>query len=242
LHTNPSTVNKVGRRKKVAFIVAAVLLCAFGLIALVGGAYITYLNVGTDAEGYAISQNYPVQTSSSAFALWVAPMRITGAFSWLGNSNIAATKWIVTTPNIGQEVFVGWAKASDVETYLSGFSYESPQSWQWHTEPYAPEINIPSTTTYNQGIPAVLPAQESFWTKTATTTNSTTIYWNPTWNASNGMKVVVIMNADGSSGVHANIQFGFKVPILSWLPYLLIPLGIVLLALGLLMIKKRKKP
>jgi len=234
-------VQKGGHRKKVAFIVAAVLLSAFGLIALVGGAYVLYLNNGTDSEGYAISQPYQVQTSSSAFALWVAPMHITGVFSWLGNTNIAATKWVVSTSNSGQEVFVGWAKASDVDSYLGGFSYESPQAWQWHTIPYAPEINIPSTTTYNQGSPAVPPAQERFWTKTATTTNSTTIYWEPTWNTSEGMNVLVVMNGNGSSGVHANIQLGFKVPILGWLPYLLIPLGIVLLALGLLLVKKRKK-
>jgi hypothetical protein len=243
LANTPSTVTKGGPKKEVAFIIAAVLLCAFGLNALVGGAYVLYLNSGTDSEGYALSQTYPITTASNAFTLWVAPMHGTGSFSWLGNTNIAATKWVVSTSNQEQLIFAGWGKASNVEPYLNAFSFETPQNWNWHTEPYKPQIDIPSTTAYNQGInPTRPPTQENFWTKTATTTNTTAIYWDPNWDAKEGMNSIVIMNADGSSGIHANIQLGFKVPILGWLPYLLIPAGILLLTPGLLLFKRRKKP
>jgi hypothetical protein len=218
------------------------LLLAFGLIALIGGAAVAYLNMGTDSEGYALSEKYHIETSSNAFALWVAPMRVTGVFSALDNSNIAATKWVVTASEPAKEIFVGWAKASDAESYLGKFSYETPDNqWHWRTSPYAPEIEIPSTATYNQGTPARPPAEESFWTNTATTTNTTEIKWDPVWDSSKGMNVVVVMNADGSSAVNADIQLGFKVPILGWLPYLLIPLGLGLFVLGILLFKRGKK-
>jgi hypothetical protein len=198
--------------------------------------------MGTDSQGYALSEKYPIETQSNAFALWVAPMRITGIFSALDSSNIAATKWVVTASEPTKEIFVGWAKASDVESYLGKFSYETPDNeWHWRTSPYAPEIDVPSTAIYNQGTPARPPVEESFWTTTATTTNSAEIKWEPVWDSSKGMNVIVVMNADGSSTINADIQLGFKVPILSWLPYLLIPLGILFLVLGLLLFKRRKR-
>jgi LPXTG-motif cell wall-anchored protein len=242
LENNNNSIHKAGRRRKVIFVIASILLVAFGLIALVSGAAVAYLNMGTDSEGYALSEKYQIETSSNALALWVAPLRITGVFSALDSSNIAATKWVVTTSEPAKEVFVGWAKASDVESYLSGFSYETPdKGWHWQTIPYAPEIDVPSTAIYNQGTPSIPPAEESFWTNKAATTNSAEIKWDPVWDSTKGMNVVVVMNADGSSAVNADIQLGFKVPILSWLPYLLIPIGILLLVLGLLLFKRRKR-
>jgi hypothetical protein len=242
LENNNNTIHKAGTKRKIIFVIASILLITLGLIALVSGAAVAYLNMGTDSEGYALSEKYPIKTTSNAFALWVAPLRITGIFSALDSSNIAATKWVVTASEPSKEIFVGWAKASDVETYLSKFSYETPdKGWHWLTSPYAPEIEVPSTAIYNQGPPARLPAEESFWTTTATTTNSAEIKWEPVWDSNKGMNVIVIMNADGSSAVNADIQLGFKVPILSWLPYLLIPLGILFLVLGLLLFKRRKR-
>jgi hypothetical protein len=242
LENNNSPIYKAGRRRKVIFVLASILLMAFGLIALVGGAAVAYLNMGTDSEGYALSEKYQIETSSNAFALWVAPMRITGIFSALGSSNIAATKWVVTATEPSKEIFVGWAKASDVESYLGKFSYETPdKGWHWLTSPYAPEIEVPSTAIHNQGPPARPPIEESFWTTTTTTTNSAEIKWDPVWDSTKGMNVIVVMNADGSSAVKADIQLGFKVPILSWLPYLLLPIGILLLVLGLFLFKRRKR-
>lgn len=242
MSNDPSTIDKMVRKKRVLFILISILLFVLGIAALVGGATVLYFNMGTDNEGYALSESYEIKSSSNAFALWVAPLQITGTFSWLGYDNIAATKWVVSASEPGQEIFAGWAKASDFEPYVRGFSYETPDNfWHWRTEPYAPEVDIPSTAIYNQGNPVRPPSEESFWVKTAATTSSSTIYWEPVWDSSKGMNVIVVMNADASSGVNAEIQLGFKVPILGWLPYLLIPLGIILLVLGVLLFKRRKR-
>lgn len=52
------------------------------------------------------------------------------------------------------------------------------------------------------------------------------------------------MNSDGSQNIAADIQIGFKSPILTILPLIFLPLGLVLFAGGaaLLFIRRKNKP
>lgn len=229
------------KRNKLLLIVAT-LLFILGIAAIAGGAAFLYYNAGTDAEGYAISPVYEVRSSANAFVLWVAPMKPSSTFSWLGEDNIAMTKWIVTTADPGTQVFAGWAKASDGQLYVNQFKYETPdQGWHWYIDAYYAEIEVPSTKIVNQNAPTRAPADESFWTDKVVTGESATIYWDPTWDQSAGMNMIIIMNADGSTGVNADLQLGFQVPVLTWLPYLLIPLGVLLCIGGYVLFKRSKK-
>jgi hypothetical protein len=242
LNVNSTASNKSSRKKRIAFIAIGVLLTILGLSAIIGGGVLLFLNAGTDPEGYALSESYVIDSSSSAFALWVAPMKYTGTFSWLGYSNIVAMKWVITSTTPGNEIFAGWAKSSDVGSYVTSYSYETPYpEWNRHTAPYNPEINITTTKIYNIGSPSRPPAEEDFWMKTATTSSSSAIYWDPYWDLAEGMNIFAVMNTDGSSQVNAEIQLGYKIPILGWLPYLIIPLGIVFLLAGLLVFKRRNQ-
>ncbi len=147
-----------------------------------------------------------------------------------------------TAVDSGKQVFAGWTEASDGAAYVDQFRYETPdQGWHWWVDPYYAEIGVPSTKIVHQGAPARAPADESFWIESVVTADTATIYWDPTWEQSAGMKMIVLMNADGSSGVNADLQLGFKVPILTWLPYLLIPLGILLCVVGYLLFRRRKR-
>ena len=230
-----------GGGKKRLFLVVGILLFVLGIVSIAGGAIVFYLNSGTDVEGYAISPVYEVRSSANAFVLWVAPMR-RSIFSWLGEDNIAQTKWVVKSAHMEKQVFVGWAKASDGASYVPQFKYEtSDEDWYWRIGPYYAKIDVSSTKIVNQGNPARPPADEIFWLDSAVTGDSATIYWDPSWDQSEGMKMIFVMNADGSSGVNADLQLGFKVPILNWLPYLLIPLGTVLCIVGFLLLSKRRK-
>jgi hypothetical protein len=49
----------------------------------------------------------------------------------------------------------------------------------------------------------------------------------------------VITNPDGSRGVAANIALGFNIPVFDWLAYALIPVGIIIFACGILLVRKR---
>jgi hypothetical protein len=239
LNTAKTLVGNV-KRKRLLPTIVGLLLIILGIVAIAGGAAVLYYNTGTDAEGYAISPVYEVRSSANAFVLWVAPLQSTGSFGWLGDDNVAETKWVVSTVDTGRQVFAGWTKASDGTTYIDQFRYETPdQGWHWYVDPYYAEIGVPSTKIVHQGAPARAPANESFWIDSVVTSDTSTVYWDPTWEQSAGMKMIVLMNADGSSGVNANLQLGFKVPILTWLPYLLVPLGILLCLGGYLLFRRR---
>lgn len=225
---------------KIMLIIVSILLFALGIVAIAGGALVLYWNSATDGEGYFISPVHEVRSSANAFALWVAPMQSGSTFSWLGEDNIAQTKWIIKSVDSGTQVFAGWTKAASGEAYLSQFRYETPdKGWHWRIDAYYAEIDIPSTKIVNQGAPPRTPADEIFWTDSAVTADSATIYWDPSWEQSAGMNIIILMNADGTAGVDVDLQLGFKVPILTWLPYLLIPLGILLCLAGYLLFKRR---
>ncbi len=214
--------------EKTLLFVGSILLLILEITAVLCGATVLYLNAQTDAEGYTINPVYQVRSSASAFVLWVAPLR-TDTFGWIGEENIAQTKWTIKAVDSGKEVFAGWATSDDIATYVTHFSYETADpEWDWYTHAYYAKIDVPSTKILNQGNPAQPPSAEGFWIKSATTFNEATIYWDLTWEQSQGMKVIILMNADGSIGINTDLQLGLKVPILTWLPYLLIPLGLIL--------------
>jgi hypothetical protein len=242
LNAKKPSIGGSSKRKKILFLTGSLLLFVLGITAIGGGAAVLYYNSGTDAEGYAISPVFEVRSSANAFVLWVAPLQSTGSFGRLGDENIGAAKWVVKAAYGGKQIFAGWTDASEGATYVDQFRYETPdQGWHWWVEAYYAEIGVPSTKIVHQGAPTRAPAAESFWLESVVTNDSATIHWDPTWEQNAGMKMIILMNADGSSGVNADLQLGFKVPILTWLPYLLIPFGIILCLGGYLLFRRRKR-
>jgi hypothetical protein len=237
----------VGRRSRgrLVILVAGAFLVLIGVALVIGGGVVLYLNQGTDREGYAMSAVYQVRSSASAFALWVSPMEITSPYlTWLNHEDIAQTKWVVKAVDPSKEIFVGWAKASDGEDYLWGNSiaYETPStSWYWNTGPYYAGIEIQSTAVYGNRTWSRSPAEETFWIESAHSNGTLTINWDPIWNSSAGQDMLIVANLDGSSGVKADIQLGFKVPLLVILPYPLILVGSVLCLAGALLVRRTSR-
>ncbi len=229
-------------RKKGIILFASILLLFFALVALIGGALVLYFNTGTDPEGYTLSEKYQVRTTANAFALSLGPIRRDSSwYSLFGMENIAQTKWVITSIDSNKEIFAGWTIDANSTSYVNSFGIEVPdQYWRWQVRAYYAKIEIPATIIRNQGSPSQLPSELTFWTKTTSTKTASTLYWDPHWDPTTGYYMLVIMNADGSSNVNADLQLGFKVPILGWLPYLLFPLGIILLIAGILLLRMRK--
>jgi hypothetical protein len=229
------------QKGKIILLIGVVLLLILGVSSIVSGTVVLVLNRGTDKDGYSLSDVYRVETSTHAFALWVEPLRISSYLRWINPEDIAQTKWVVKAVDLSKEIFIGWAKAADGENYLNGFRYETPPSWHWNTSPYYASIDIPPTVIYNEGAPSKSPTLETFWLESAHSSNSSTINWDPNWSSQAGRNILIIMNADGSNNVEADLQLGFNVPIFGWLPYLLIPLGIVMCLGGIFLIRRRKR-
>ncbi len=210
-------------------LIVSILLLLLALVALISSSVILYLASGNDSEGYAISESYKIDSSSNAFALWLS-----------SPVNSAQLKWIVTSDDPSKEVFVGWGAETAVELYLTSFEYETAHQWHYYARAFSASLSIQSTMKINSGKPASLPGAQNIWTDKVTTNSSVTLHLSPV-DSSESSGVLVIMNADGSSGVNATVKFGSKLTIYSMLPFVLIPVGVVLLIAGLLLLKKNRK-
>jgi len=236
-----SVVSEKGRRRsRIILFVVCILLLILGVSAILGGVVILVLNQGTDEDGFALSNVYEVRSSACAFALWVSPAKIPSYLSWLGTENLVETKWVVESVGSSNELFVGWTKADDGEGYVNSFRFETPPSWNWFLWPYSPEITVPSSAVYGTGAPSRSPAEEPFWLASDTSSASVELDWSPVWDIEEGRNILIIMNSDGSSDVEADVQLAFKVPIFGWLPYLLIPVGAVLVLVVVFLFRWKK--
>lgn len=203
-------------------------MLALGGVSLIAGGVIMYLNTGNDAEGYALSNTCHIQTDSNVFTLWVgAPV------------SESRLKWIITT-DAEKEIFAGWGTAETVNAYTSSYQYAAPAyGWNYRARAYEAEINITNVQIVSPERPVMPMPSENLFVETVKTSTSTTLYCTP--YSFDRTVIIVIMNSDASNGIDATIQLGSKIALYSWLPYVLLPAGLVLLIVGLLMLRKFRK-
>jgi hypothetical protein len=111
----------------------------------------------------------------------------------------------VTATGADRPVFVGIGPADDVESYLDGVSRSLVDDVDYH----------PFRADYDQepgGAPAVAPGDNDFWVASSSGAGPQTV----TWDVEQGDWSLVVMNADASRGVLADVEVGGKVDWLGW--------------------------
>lgn len=227
---------KVIRSRKITVLSVTFLLTIFGFVALLSGVAFGVLNqTATDADGYYLSEPYHVNTSTYVFMFPMVPV--------YDPSDPGVAKWVVTSTNPGKELFVGWGSTVDTGPYIDSVQFETPHpAWEWNYGLYWASITVGGTGIWNSNPPAVLPSDEGFWIYSAQTSSSVTIPIEIHWdNATSGNRALLIMNADGTPNVQADVQFGAKIPMLSWLPFVLVPVGVALTFVGVALYRRRAK-
>lgn len=187
-----------------------------------------------------------MKTSTYAFEMEIGPLKIVTFYARLaqilfGTENTVQAKWVIKPINSSKELFAGFSKALDGKNYVEKMETEGPYPyWEWHG-PYNPAIEITETSIFGKGLggPIKSPILESFWLKTAQSSEILNIYYNPVWSSNAGNNYLVITNLDGTKGLEANIYLGFKIPLFSWLPYLFIPVGILVCVAGVFLMRNR---
>jgi hypothetical protein len=120
---------------------------------------------------------------------------------------------IRATTTGGEPIFVGIAPADDVAAYLEGVEHVQIDDLSYD----------PFEVAYQRrdgGVPRRPPGAETFWVASASGSGAQTLTWpleEGTWSA-------VVMNADASDGVAANMELGAKINFLGWVA-LGLPLG-----------------
>ena len=208
----------------IALLVVGALLLFFAVGLLAAGSVLMWADrTQRDQSGYLTSPaatlaapDYAIATSDVNVAL--------GDPAWHASSdafgNVRVTATGVSTP-----IFVGIAPSSDVARFLQGVAYQEPTRFIGGSGGFA-------YRTHSGGAPSATPGSQSFWSEQASGAGTQTLLWH----VSSGQWAIVLMNADASRGVNAQVAIGATVPFLFGLALGLLIAGAVVLVGGALLI------
>lgn len=197
-------------------------LIAFGLLA--GGGVLMWAGqTQRDAAGYLTSPSTRLESASSAIAATDVNVTI-DAPGWHVASDALGSVRIRAASSSPSAIFIGIAPANDVLQYLRGTAYDQLQG-------YAVRAGGPTYTAHSGGTP-LLPTAQTFWGASVSGSGTQSLIWR----VRSGAWAIVLMNADASRGVAADVSVGATAPFLFGLALgLLIGGGVAMLVAGALL-------
>lgn len=206
------------RAGRVALIIAGVFVALIGFGLMAGGGVLVWAHATQrDAQGFYTTPVERFDTSTYALTSGVnfgaRPER--DDFVWWSRG--IGTVKLQATAAAGKPLFIGVARRADVDRWLSGSAYERVTNL--HFGPFRTE-----TLVSNGELGPTAPTTQTFWVESTAGTGTQTLRWP----AESGRWSVVVMNADGSRGVSADMSVGIKTG-------LVLPIGLGVGGFGLLM-------
>ncbi|GAB3260315.1 DUF4389 domain-containing protein [Nocardioides dilutus] len=191
-------------------VVLAVAGCLLLLVSLGiggGGATAALLDqAARDHDGFVMTGDVSLETETYALVSDSMTIHTDGSTSRVPEAIFGDAK-VEATNGDGSTVFVGVGSTADVADYLEGVQQA--------------EVTDITTTdgdadaTYlvtGQDAPSVPPTEVDTWVAQATGTGTVSV----DWPVEDGDWTVVVMNADGSAGVTADVAAGAELPWLGW--------------------------
>jgi hypothetical protein len=209
-----------------------IVLLVFGILFVItsiglligGGLLVTLENAFKDQQGFYSTNKVETQTNSAAIITGPADFNIDNV--WVRPRNLATIKIEAVNINPNKAVFVGIARTSAVSSYLDGISYSEVRDFSTRQDSIL-------FRTYSGAVSAPAPTSQSFWVASVSGTGTQTLEWD----IDSGRYTVVLMNADGTSPIDADVSVGIKIPgIVNALGIGLLVAGFVLLLGGGVMI------
>jgi hypothetical protein len=105
------------------------------------------------------------------------------------------------------EIFVGIAHTSDVDDYVDGVAHDEVSDIHWSND----RVRYRRAPGDDVALPP--PGGQDIWVASDEGAGRRTV----TWDVEGGNWSVVVMNADGSQGVTADVGIGVKVNVLPWI-------------------------
>ena len=182
----------------VAVILGAVLaLVAVGL--LIGGGLLAFAYaVESEDGGYFDETLDRVGTATAAITTEEVDLRTNPGPGWGLDALDVSIRLQATSVDESSELFIGIGPQADVNAYLSGTAHDEIS-----------DIRAHGSLEYNYvpgGRSATPPADESFWVA-STAGGGTQIV---EWDVVEGEWIVVLMNADGSAVILADVTVGVQ--------------------------------
>ena len=215
-------MNNAGR---IALIVTGALTALLASVLLFGGAAALYGEVKKDDDGYLKSEEHRLHTGTRALATENLDIDLGEADSLA--DDVGRVK-IEAQSNDGKPLFVGIARTSDVERYLHGVPHSTV-----HDVEDGPFDSFHAETTRHAGNRhPVAPEHAGIWAVSSEGAGKQAAdmrFREGDWS-------VVVMNADGSLGVDADISAGANVPFLNELGWTALGSGSFALVVGIALI------
>jgi Domain of unknown function (DUF4389) len=208
-----------GGAGRVVLIAVGVIAALLSLALLAGGTALVVVDqTQRDEDGFLMSPSEDFSTATYAIVSESADVDFGGSESAaraiLGDVRIRSES--------DRDIFVGIARDTDVEEYLSGVEHSVV-------------TDIGKDPEYSDragGAPTSPPGGQDFWVASTSGPGEQTLEWEPedgSWSA-------VVMNSDGSRGVASELSIGAELDAALWVGILLLVVGAVLAALAALAI------
>jgi hypothetical protein len=224
---NESEEQKMNGRS-IALVVTGTLasLVAAGLLAV--GGLALWGDSQKDSDGYLSTDTHQFETGTRALATENLDLDL-GDADWAAQTDDLGKARVQVDSRGDEPVFVGIARTSDVEDYLAGVSHSTLTDVS--TSPF--EADYDDHAGDRQPL---APADSHIWAASEQGSGKQTL----NWEIEDGDWSVVVMNANGSAGVDADISAGAEVPFLSALGWsalgsgaLALVIGVALLVIGI---------
>ncbi|HEU0042282.1 MAG TPA: hypothetical protein VFQ15_08030 [Jiangellaceae bacterium] len=210
-----------GAGRTILVVVGSVIAVVGGSL-LAGGGAVLWAEQQRDADGFFTSDSEPLTTESYALSAPELHVDLAGPDALYEQELLGEIRIEAAGPDSGPPLFVGIGPTSAVNQYLDGVGHDEIS-----------DVGLdPFRVDYNPqpgGAPAAAPTAQTFWAESESGTGEQTL----TWDVSSGDWSVVIMNADGSAGVQADLAVGATLPVLRPIAIGLLVVGGVLLLIGI---------
>ena len=218
---------------KIVLLVFGVIVLLISLVPLLAGGGLMWAEKALrDSEGFYTTPAIHLENDSHAIVTGHANIDLRGDWEWIPwgrrwhPSDFLTLKIEVSSNDPSKQIFIGVAKARDLEAYLKDVEYDEVTDFR---------IRRPSLgyTKHPGTLEPQDPTTQTFWTASAHGGGVQTLEWG----IEEGTYSLVLMNEDGSRGLNLNASVGVKVPPVVWgISVGLLVVGLVLLGLAVLMI------
>jgi hypothetical protein len=189
---------------RVILVILGAIGVLFGLALLAGGGFLLWADRTQREDGYLTTPSERFETSTYALTRTQLDVETNGA-DWVLNDNWFGKIRIRGEGAEGKTLFIGVGPEPAVAKYLGSVAHASVEDVDFD----------PFRATYRSvagGAPQGRPTDQRFWVASASGVGTQTL----TWKVRDGDWSVVLMNADGSRGVAADIDLGAKLSFLLW--------------------------
>src|SRR3954453_5762898 len=212
------------RTGPLAATVTGAVAAFFAVVLIAGGAALLWVSSHkADDAGYYTSATH--QYSTPTRALTPASLDVgADAPGWVFSSGtLGHVRIAPRSADSAKPVFVGIARTHDVDAYLDQVQHDEVADVD------LTPFTLDRTRSAGEGRPA-MPAAQRFWAASSSDGRPLD------WKVRSGEWSVVMMNADGSPGVHVDATVGAQVPFLRDLGWWLMIPGIALGAIALALV------